>query len=113
MRSHRQRCCTSVVAIRRPSASVVGVIRSSNRYLVQVESEIACRVTREESKPKKMFPCDLQKVYVFQGACFVDAIWYGAVKEVLGEEEESKGEEEGSEEEAAGHGGVVRWVEGV
>ena len=29
-------------------------------------------------------------------ACFLDAIWYEAVKEVLGEEEGIEGEEEGS-----------------
>ena len=46
-------------------------------------------------------------------ACFLDVIWYEAVKEVLGEEEGIEGEEGGSELEAAGHGGVVRWVEGL
>ena len=73
----------------------------------QVNSYLALRKKKEPNQKKK-FPHDLRKVYVFQGACFVDAIWYEAVKEVLGEEEGSEGEEEGNEQEAAGHGGVVR-----
>ena len=59
MRSHRQRCCTSVVAIIRPSASVVGVERSSNRYLAQVEKkQTTDRVTRnrEQTKQTKQNP---------------------------------------------------------
>ena len=44
-----------------------------------------------------MFAHDPQKVYVFQGSCFLDVIWYEAVKEVHGEDEGSEGEEEGSD----------------
>ena len=52
---------------------------------------------KNEPNQQKVVPHDPQKVYVFQNACFVDAIWYEAVKEVLGEEEGGEGEQEGSE----------------